>query len=257
MVKLIALALCTFHISVQTEQIYSFASFINGLAMICLVAALIIATAYIPHSPRPEKAFLRLMRRFFQHAEFLMSRLPLDQDKQKGLTIRWRMALYRTDLLEIPTKLAVLGQRIDYRLLSGQTPDQIQALVASLQALSYRMQDLLEADALPQSELLGRELENDVNTWRIAVQDIFGELSKKPERKVRASARSRLDAMLGRLEARIEEAFNNVQDGAISVEESKNMFLLLGAHRGVSEALVSFAGHASHISWAQLREERF
>ena len=110
---------------------------------------------------------------------------------------------------------------------------------------------------MPQSELLVRELRNHVSTWRTAVQDIFGELSKKPERAVRASLRFELDAMIGRLEACIEEAFNNAQDGAISEEESKNMFLLLGAHRGVSEALVAFAGHAGCIRWARLREERF
>ena len=256
-VKLIALAMFANNISVQNQQAYSFASFINGLAMICLVAALIIATAYIPPSPRPEKTFLRLLRRFFRHAELLMSRLDLDQDKRNGLTIRWWMALYRADLREIPAKLAVHGQRIDYGLLSGQTPDQIQALVASLQALSYRIQDLLEAGALPQSELMVRELRNDVSTWRTAVQEIFGELSKKPERAVRASLRSRLDAMLGRLEACIEEAFNNVQDGAISEIDSRNLYRLLGVHRGMSEALVEFAVQVGRIRWARLREERF
>ena len=256
-VKLIALAMFANNISVQNQQAYSFASFINGLAMICLVAALIIATAYIPPSPRPEKTFLRLLRRFFRHAEQLMSRLDIDQDKRNGLTIRWRMALYRTDLREIPAKLAVHGQRIDYGLLSGQTPDQIQALVASLQALSYRIQDLLEAGALPQSEVMVRELRNDVSTWRTAVQEIFGELSKKPERAVRASLRSRLDAILGRLEACIEEAFNNAQDGAISEIDSRNLYRLLGVHRGMSEALVDFAGQVGRIRWARLREERF
>nr|NIV30530.1 hypothetical protein [Anaerolineae bacterium] len=74
-VKLIALAMFANNISVQNQQAYSFVSFANGLAMICLVAALIIATAYIPRSPRPEKVFLRLLQRFFQQVEFMMSRL--------------------------------------------------------------------------------------------------------------------------------------------------------------------------------------
>jgi uncharacterized membrane protein YccC len=256
-VKLIALAMFASHISVQNQQHYSFVSFINGLAMICLVSALIIATAYIPPSPRPEKAFLRLLRRFFRHAELLMSRPDLDQDKQNGLPIRWRMAFYRADLREIPAKLAVLGQRIDTHLLSGQKPDKIQALVASLQALSYRIQDLLEAGPLPQSQLLVRELQKDVITWRTALQEIFGEFSKKPERAVAATLRSRLNAMLRRLEACIEEAFNKAQDGVISEKESKNLYRLLGAHRGMSEALVDFAGQVGRIRWARLREERF
>lgn len=255
--KIIALAMFVYNISLQNQQVYSFASFANGLTMICLVVALFIATAYIPPSPRPEKAFLRLLRRFFRSAEFLMSRLAFNRREQNGLIVRWQIAFFRNDLTRTPAKLAVLGQRIDYRLLSGQTPDQIQTLVTSLQALSYRMQDLLEAGASPQSELLVRELRADVRTWRIAVQEIFGETSKKPERLVAASLRSRLDAMLLRLETRIDEALNNAADGAISEEEVKNMFLLLGAHRGVSEALVAFAGHVGRIHWDLLREERF
>jgi len=255
--KLIALAMFANHISVQNQQTYSYASFANSLAMICLVAALIIATAYIPPSPRPEKTFLRLLRRFFRRAEFLMSRHAFDRDEQRGLMIRWQKAHYRTDLLKIPAKLALLGQHIDYRLLSEQTPDQIQDLVASLQALSYRIQDLFEADASPQSELLVQELRTDVRTWRAAVQEIFGGLSKKPERVVGDSLRSRLAAMLVRLEARIEEAFNNAQDGAVSEEEGKNLYLLLGAHRGVSEALVDFASKTAGIDWTRLREARF
>ncbi len=255
--KIIALAMFVYNISLQNQQVYSFASFANGLTMICLVVALFIATAYIPPSPRPEKAFLRLLRRFFRSAEFLMSRLAFNRREQNGLIVRWQIAFFRNDLTRTPAKLAVLGQRIDYRLLSGQTPDQIQTLVTNLQALSYRMQDLLEAGASPQSELLVRELRADVRTWRIAVQEIFGETSKKPERLVAASLRSRLDAMLLRLETRIDEALNNAADGAISEEEVKNMFLLLGAHRGVSEALVAFAGHVGRIHWDLLREERF
>jgi len=116
---------------------------------------------------------------------------------------------------------------------------------------------LLEAGALPQSEVMVRELRNDVSTWRTAVQEIFGELSKKPERAVRASLRSRLDAMLGRLEACIEEAFNNAQNGAISEIDSRNLYRLLGVYRGMSEALVDFAGQVGRIRWARLREERF
>jgi hypothetical protein len=35
------------------------------------------------------------------------------------------------------------------------------------------------------------------------------------------------------------------------------MYRLLGAHRGVSEALVAFAGQVPSIDWSRLREARF
>ena len=51
-----------------------------------------------------------------------MGRLALDRDDRKDLATRWKMALYRNDLLEIPMKLAAVGQRIDYHALPDTTP---------------------------------------------------------------------------------------------------------------------------------------
>ena len=45
-------------------------------------------------------------------------------------------------------------------------------------------------------------------------------------------------------------------EGSVSPEEVDNMYPLLGAYRGVSEALLEFAQRAARIDWARLREER-
>jgi len=59
------------------------------------------------------------------------------------------------------------------------------------------------------------------------------------------------------LEARIQEALDKSDEARVSAEESGNMYRLLGAHRGVSEALVNFASKTVGIDWVRLREERF
>jgi hypothetical protein len=68
---------------------------------------------------------------------------------------------------------------------------------------------------------------------------------------------ARLDAILVRLEARIHEALDKIDEARVSAEESGNMYRLLGAHRGVSEALVDFASKTVGIDWPRLREERY
>ena len=123
------LALFARFISVQNEQTYSFASYANGALMVMLVGALLFAMAYIPTNPRPEKVFLRLLRRFFRNAEFLISGLAPDGQRLKGITGRWRAVFYRNDLLELPAKLAACGQKIDYRAFPANAPEQVQALV--------------------------------------------------------------------------------------------------------------------------------
>jgi hypothetical protein len=69
--------------------------------------------------------------------------------------------------------------------------------------------------------------------------------------------RARLDAFLVRLEARTQEVIDKIDETGVSAEESGNMYRLLGAHRGVSEALVNLASKTVGIDWTRLREPSF
>jgi len=50
--------------------------------------------------------------------------------------------------------------------LGQATTEQVQAHIDSLQTLAYRMQDLVESRATPQSQVLWRELLSEVRAWR-------------------------------------------------------------------------------------------
>jgi len=170
---------------------------------------------------------------------------------------RWRKKFHAYEVATLPVKLTVWGRFLPPAALGRTTPEQAKALAMSLQALSYRMQELTEAGVFHQSDLLARELLADVRRWRVAVQEIFGQLADKPEAAETASLQSRLDAVLVQLEARIQEALDKSDEARVSAEESGNMYRLLGAHRGVSEALVNFTSKTVGIDWVRLREERF
>jgi hypothetical protein len=90
---------------------------------------------------------------------------------------------------------------------------------------------------------------------RVGLQDIFCNLSQHPEAADFADFRSRLDAMLERLEEQIEKAVAG--QASISTRENENSIRLLGAFRGVSEELVNFVRRSGGIDWARLREARF
>jgi hypothetical protein len=133
----------------------------------------------------------------------------------------------------------------------------MQALVDSVQALAYRMQDLIEIRATPQSQVLARELLFQVRAWRLGLQDIFSNLSQRPEAADFADFRSRLDAMLERLEEQVAKAVAGEGEASTSTREDENSIRLLGAFRGVSEEVVNFARQSGGIDWARLRETRF
>jgi hypothetical protein len=255
--KMAALALLVMLMDVTNEQRYNFLYIANLGLVFPLVFGVLAVARHFPVSFRPEHVFLRLLGRFFRACAYLASTLQWDPANPPTRWRRLRRALHLGDLASVPGKLAIWGSALPAAALGRSTTGQVQALIDSLQAVAYRMQDLIEARATPQSLALARELLSEVRAWRTGLQDIFRNLSRRPEAADYEDFRSRLDAMLERLEGQIEKAFADADQAGISTRENENSFRLLGAFRGVSEALVNFARQAGGIDWVRLREARF
>jgi hypothetical protein len=130
-------------------------------------------------------------------------------------------------------------------------------MVTSMQGLTYRMQELFEERGNPQAQFLAQEIQADVRTWRLRVQETFQYLAENPAAAAREDLRSKVDKVMDRLEERIEKALNKADQEQLKDLDRENFYRLLGAYRGVCEALINYAGHAGMIDWAQLKEERF
>ena len=146
-----------------------------------------------------------------------MACLALDREHEKGLAGRWKTALYRNSLLELPEKLALWGRHMDYRTFPDNTPEQVEALVTNLQALAYRIKELVEVCAYPQADLLVRELADDLRAWRMLAERQFGLYACEPDRATRqiADPQARAEGRLARLESRIEEIFRKAGKGQL------------------------------------------
>jgi len=243
--------------SIDNQQTYDFASFASSTAMIVLGLSLLLVTSYIPFRPQPEKAFLRLLRRFFRHAEFLMSRMALDREPRKGSAGRWKMMLSQNDIMELPPKLAAWGGQIDHRLFPGNTPEKVQTLVNSLHVLALQVKDLLNARENPQSTLLARELIDDVRAWRMAIEELFQRWSDNPATEPEVDLQERLALEMKAMETRIDQTLTLAEQGELVPEDYKNFYRLMGSYRGLSESVVAHAKLAKGLDWAQWQEERF
>ncbi|MEE4605157.1 MAG: FUSC family protein [Desulfobacteraceae bacterium] len=243
--------------SISNQQTYNFAAFANSTAMIVLGLSLLLVTSYIPLRPQPEKAFLRLLRRFFRQAEFLMSHMALDRKPQIGWIGRWKVMLYQNDILELPQKLAVWGGQIDQRLFPGNTPEQVQILVNSLHALALRIKDLLNARENPQSTLLVRELIDDARTWRRAIETLFQRWSDNPATEPDTDLQEKLALKLKAMETRIDQTLTLAEQEELRPEDYENFYQLTGSYRGLSESVIVHAQLAKGLDWAQWKEERF
>ena len=198
-----------------------------------------------------------LLGRFFRSCDFLMSTMHWDLQRPVTRLDRWRDAFHAREVSTLPRKLVAWAPHIDTKALPGTSPQQVQAVVTSLQGLTYRIKELLEERGNPQAQFLAQELQADVRAWRLRVQETFQRLSEDPTVGDREAFRTKLDMILDRLEERIKGALDKTSEGLFSDGDGENFYRLLGAYRGVSEALVNYAGSIGPIDWEQWREERF
>lgn len=255
--RAIGLALFISIAGISNDQSYSFLVVANTAMMFAILLLIFAIAAYIPFSPRPERAVLRLLGRFFRSSEYLMANMRGEPGDAPGRLERWRTALHARDLAGLPQKVGVWTRFIDTRALPGTETAQVQSIVTRLQALANRVQELIELRGSPQAEFLLQELLADFHAWHLGVQDTLRRLSQDPATGDPEAFRGKLDAVMMRLETRIREALDRAPENRISDREAENFYRLLGAYRGVSEALVDYARSASGIDWERWREERF
>jgi len=170
---------------------------------------------------------------------------------------RWRKAYHAGEIATLPQKIALWAKFIDPTLLANARPGQPQALTADIQALGYRMQETIEARAAAQSVTLEQSVLQEMDTWRAGLEEVFRRLSLDPDAADHAGFRALLDGKLDRLEAHIETALNKADRVSVPPAEAERDYRLLGAHRGLSEAVIAFARQTAGIDWARLREARF
>ncbi len=155
--RALGLAMFVVIASISNEQTYNFLSVANTAMMFPLIFLILAVTAYIPVSPRPERAFLRLLGRYFRSSEYLMSTLRWDPAHTATPLERWKKAFHQREVAMLPAKLGSWAPHLDSWVLTDTSADQVQTLVTRLQSLSNRMQQLLRERNTPQAPLLVAE----------------------------------------------------------------------------------------------------
>ena len=242
-------------LQIQNPQIYSFAAMANVYIFLVMGFTFLFVMSYLLGSPRPEKVVLKLLKRFFRSAEYLMSRKAPEIGTLSFLE-RWITAFHLRQLHSLPTKIAAWGKGIDQNHFPGNPPERVQALVASTQTLVYRLEQFLDTGVVYRTENVCLELREDVKTWHAGIEDTFGRWSRTPEAERVAPLKERLEKGLVQLERRIESVVNRDGDN-VGRQEGETFFHLIGGYRGVSEAALAYAGVAEMINWDHWREERF
>lgn len=237
-------------LGIQNQQTYNFAAMANSYVFTMLGLGLVYAMTYFVSSPRPEKQFPRMLNRFFHSGEFLLSCLG-SRIAEASLWARLRVAYHRQEMRSLPAKLGAWGQQIDRQKFPANSQQDVARLVASVQVMTYRVEDLIAAyGALQPGQMAS--LQGEIDDWRLAIERGFKLAAEHPDIDA-TTLRSQVAARLSRLNDRIECLLNDEADAAGRL----HYYQLLGAFRSVSQAAITYADQAATINWTQWQEEQF
>jgi len=258
--KSIGLASFVTIIAVDNQQAYSFEAVANLAIGLPMVVLIMVFTTYFPLSFRAEDRSAALIARWFRSASWLLGTQGTDSERaqQAGTTgFRARLAYHRQAIEHIPQQLTAWTRALPQAALGSAGPVPMQALVTALRAMSIRIEDLLEARDAVHSPAMERALAAAVREWRLVVRELLATAANDPTHMDAADLRAQLDGKLRQIERLMERAMNEDPEFHAHLSLNENSYRLLGAYRGLSESLVSFAQAARAVDWARLREPRF
>jgi len=244
-------------VMIQNQQHYDAAVVFNLYLFTLLALLFFFATSYLISSARPEKVVLKYMNHFFVDIELICSHLLKSPNHKISLFKQWELDYARKNFRTIPSKINSWGRSIDFQLFPNVSPNEITNLVTTLETLVYRIEELNETEQLEEQNFILKEsLLNDLNYWNAALERVFANWSKNPGAKIEERKLESFNDWSNKFESKVELSISNASTSA-SINEIEGVYKILGALRGVSEAVKLYSHNTQNMDWKQLKEERF
>ena len=243
--------------SLENTQTFSFIGVAVGYYFLLTSLMLLIAFSYLLGSPRPEKKFMSLVRRYFRSAEFALEVLGDPDRARQGFVIRWRTAFHQHELATLPAKMQKWGSQIDHKAFPANDAQQVAALVAQIDGLHYRLYSLLSLRDKRQAAVVTQAIAQQLGDWRRAMQACFVHVYSGVSAVSTEELSQRLNRRLEWLEASLAQLMESDAGRQLTEQERINAYLLLGAYRGVANKALNWVVVAEQVDWGQWREECF
>ncbi|SHO47060.1 FUSC family protein [Desulfopila aestuarii] len=238
-------------IGAENQQHYSFLYFANWMFALPVFVLILMAAWRFPISFRAEDRFPVLLKRFLCSAEYLLS----TNIRLGSPWLKWLRAFHSHEITVLPQRLRVWKDFLPKSVLGDTTKPQLESMINEMLKLSDLIRTLEKIQPAEFSEAQYKVFA-DIQSWHEKVHHVFSHLSEMPFRLNEQDV-ERFESSLKRIEQHAENAVDQIDDSAISPEERKHIYQLLGAYRGVSRALVELTRRIAPIDWGCLSEVRF
>jgi hypothetical protein len=257
LVKIFGIAMFLAIASINNQQVYSFMVIATNILMYPILFMFLSVTYRFPVNLSNEKSFLRLLDRYFRSCDYILSNMHDDPRHGVSGSGQATMTFHLREISSIPVKLGPWAKFMNLKILPGTSAQNIQALIAGLQELSGRIKNLCQERCFLKDPYLISELSDEARAWRLVFKETLHDISSAPESFGQDNVKTRMADMMDNLENRIRCVLNGLTAKQVEPHDRENFYRLLGAYRGVSNALTSHAANVSAINWSCWREERF
>jgi hypothetical protein len=216
---------------------------------------LIYIFSYILSSPRPQRAFLSLIRRYFRSTHFLAS--EIQNNEKTGHWRKFKIAFYRYELRTLPLKIKAWSKAINPKGYPENSADEIEELLMNIYSLSSSLEEWLISNRLPQTELILTETREELAKWDRGIERIFKAYYNDLDSTLSKRIEDALMHHINTLESIINKHDTYIKQLDISPQEKENFYHLLGSYLGLSRSLISYAAAAEQINWKHWEEEVF
>lgn len=242
---------------IDNQQSYSFLTVANTMLVFPLAFFFISITAYLPVSWIPRHVISRLLKRYFFSCAYVISTICDKHQPQNFNLKKYKNNFHNNEIIQIPGKLHAWVNHISIKDKSGATTEQLQELVNSINALTLRVKELHKFHNSSKTRDLTDKIKINLESWCQQILLKTQNLSKKPEDANSNVLRGKLDEKYNKLEQLIQNEVNIIDNVQLDEHDSEYFHRLLGAYRGVSEALVDYSSSIEVINWHKWHEERF
>ena len=240
---------------ITNEQAYDFAGSANMIIWSVSSYAFIYAFSYILSSPRPQRAVLNLIRRYFKSADFLVS--EMQNNAKRGIFRNFKIAFHRYELRTLPLKIKSWSKAIKHKDYPENSPDKIDDLLLNIATLSYSIEEWFLSSRLHQSKLILPETIEELAKWSRGIGSVFKGYYSDLDSSISRQMEEDLKIHMTTLEAIVNQNLEYIKQLRVTSQEKENFYRLMGSYYGLTNSLISYAGVAEQINWKHWEEEVF
>ncbi len=240
-------------IAITNPQVYSFPALANTYLFLLMGFGTVYLLSLVLDSPRPEKALLKKVDRYFKSLTYLVRNMEAYGTGRLSTFQRWLFNFHQYQLGLIPNSLPMWARFINKKWFSPTSMQDAQSLSNYLQGLTYRMNELIALN-----KLYGNRLRSDwinaLRIWHQKLELVFlnWEIDKTADEVEQIQAQ--IKQAQHNLEAHISTYLAQEKEQPDDFKE-EHLFDLLTGYLGISYAALNYAEVSNKVDWKNWRQE--